>query len=177
MENPLVAVIISAENELPYMEECERMLIGFGIPYEIRVLSLTEAPENCIEWAKTAHTRGIKIIIVGAGAVSPLASTIAAFTPLPVFAVPLPVSPLQGLDSLLSLAQTNLGAPVATFAVGKTGAANAGLLSAKILALQYPHLLETLNNFGLSLKQQVEQKDQALVQDRLQRKAQGFNQG
>ncbi len=172
MENPLVSIVISAENELPYMEECERVLLSFGVPYEIRFLSLQEAPELCIEWAKSIFSRGVKVVIVGSGAVSPLASTISAFTPLPVIAVPLPVSPLQGMDSLLSLAQSNLGAPVATMAVGKVGAANAGLLAVKILAIQYPHLLEIIQSFRQNLQQQVEQKDAALVQDRLQRRNQ-----
>ncbi len=173
METPLVGVVISAENELPYMEECERVLIGFGIPYEIRVLSLQQAPEHCIEWARTAASRGLHTIVVGSGGASGLASAIASFTHLPVIAVPLPVTSLHGLDSLMSMAQSNLGAPVATMSVGKTGAANAGLFATRLLATKYPHLVESIQGYRTSLHQQLEAKDQALHQDRLRRRSSG----
>lgn len=170
METPLVAVIISAENELPYMEECERVLIGFGIPYEIRVLSMQQAPDRALEWARTAAGRGIHVVVVGTGFSSPLANMIASLTHLPVVAVPLPVSSLHGLDALMGMAQTQMGAPVATMAVGKTGAANAGLFATRLLALKYPHLVESIQAYRVSLQQQLEAKDNALLQDRLRRR-------
>jgi 5-(carboxyamino)imidazole ribonucleotide mutase len=173
MENPLIGVVITAENELPYMEECERILVGFGIPYEMRVLSVHQAPSHCIEWARTAASRGLQAIIVGAGWSAPLASVLAAHTTLPVIAVPLPVSSMQGLDSLMGMAQSNLGAPVATMSVGKAGAANAGLLAAQILSLKYPHLVESINGYRQQLAQQLEAKDAALLQDRMRRMSGG----
>ncbi|MBK06339.1 MAG: 5-(carboxyamino)imidazole ribonucleotide mutase [Deltaproteobacteria bacterium] len=175
MENPLIGVVISAENELPYMEECERILVGFGIPYEIRVLSIHQAPEKCIEWAKSAASRGLHAIVCGVGWSAPLASVLAAHTILPVIAVPLPVSSMHGLDSLMGMAQTNLGAPIATMAVGKSGAANAGLFAAQLLCLKYPHLVESINSFRAGLSQQVEAKDAALMQDRMRRMSGGGN--
>jgi 5-(carboxyamino)imidazole ribonucleotide mutase len=171
MDTPLVGLVISAENELPYMEECERILIGFGIPYEIRVLSLQQAPERCIEWARAAAGRGMQAIVVGTGWASSMASAIAAFTSLPVIAVPLPVSSMHGLDALMGMAQSNLGAPVATMAVGKTGAANAGLFATRILSLKYPHLMEAIQQYRVGLQQQVEAKDNFLLQDRLRRRS------
>lgn len=171
METPLVGVVISAENELPYMEECERVLIGFGIPYEIRVLSVQQAPERCLEWARAAAGRGIHVIVVGSGVASPLANIVSSFTHLPVVAVPLPISSLHGLDSLMGMAQNQMGAPVATMALGKIGAANAGLFATRLLALKYPHLVESIQAYRLSLQQQLEAKDHALFQDRLRRRA------
>ncbi len=170
METPLVGVIISAENELPYIEECERILIGFGIPYEIRVLSMQQAPDRCIEWARSAAERGLQAVIVGTGWASSLASAIASFTILPVVAVPLPVSSLHGLDSLMGMAQSNLGSPVATMALGKVGAANAGLFVTRILALKFPHLAEAIQGYRHGLQQQLEAKDTALLQDRMRRR-------
>lgn len=169
MENPLVGVVITAENELPYMEECERILVGFGIPYEMRVLSIQQAPDRCIEWARSAAGRGLQAIVVGTGWSAPLASCIAAHTTVPVIAVPLPVSSMQGLDSLMGMAQSTLGAPVATMAVGKTGAANAALFAAQMMSLKYPHLVESLNGYRSQLAQQLEAKDTALLQDRMRR--------
>lgn len=169
METPLIGVVISAENELPYMEECERILVGFGIPYEIRVLSIHQAPDRTIEWARTAAGRGLQAVIVGTGWAAPLASVLAAYTVLPVIAVPLPVSSMQGLDSLMGMAQSNLGAPVATMSVGKAGAANAGLFAAQLLALKYPHLVESISGYKAQLAQQLEGKDTALLQDRMRR--------
>ena len=169
MDNPLIGVVISAENELPYIEECERILVGFGIPYEIRVLSIHQAPDKCIEWARSASNRGLHAVIVGSGWAAPLASVIASYTILPVIAIPLPVSSMHGLDALMGMAQASMGAPVATMAVGKTGAANAGLLAAQLLALKYPHLIEAISSFKMGLAQQIEAKDTALLQDRMRR--------
>jgi 5-(carboxyamino)imidazole ribonucleotide mutase len=172
MENPLVGVAISAENELPYMEECERILMGFGIPYEMRVLSVHQNLDRVVEWARGAQGRGIQVLIVGAGLAAPLASVIASQTLLPVVAVPLPTSSMQGLDALLGLAQSNVGAPIATMAVGKIGAANAGIFATQLLALKFPeNLLEPLQSFRAGMAQQCDSKDQALYQDRQQRRS------
>ncbi len=170
MENPLVAVVISAENELAYMEECERTLIGFGIPFESRVLSLQQAPEHCIEWARSVEKRGVKVVIAGSSWSAPLASVLSSFTILPVIAVPLPISPMHGLDALMGMAQSYVGAPIATMAVGKPGAANAGQLAVQILALQFPQLGDQLRAYRSGLAKQVEAKDGALYQDRQRRR-------
>jgi phosphoribosylaminoimidazole carboxylase PurE protein len=170
METPLVAVVISAENELAYMEDCERTLIGFGIPYESRVLSIHQAPEHCLEWSRQAAARGVRVIIAGASWSAPLATVISSLTTLPVIAVPLPVSPMHGFDSLMGMAQSYAGAPVATMAIGKPGAANAALLAVRILSLQFPQLGEQLKAYRASITQQVEGKDAALLQDRQRRR-------
>lgn len=173
MENPLIGVVISAENELPYMEECERVLVSFGIPYEIRVLSVHQAPDRCFEWARSASSRGLQAIIVGTGWAAPLSSVIASLTILPVIAVPLPVSSMHGQDALMGMAQSVMGAPVATMAVGKAGAANAGILATQILALKFPQLGEQISQFRTSLVGQIDAKDAALRQDRARRMSGG----
>lgn len=169
MENPLVGVVMSSENELQYMEECERILIGFGIPYEIRVLSPHQSLDRLMEWARSALSRGMHVIIAGAGWAAHLPGTIAALTTLPVIGVPLPTSSMHGMDALLGVLQMSTGVPVATMAVGKVGAANAGILATQILGLKFPQLMESLRSYRAGLAQQVEVKDTALLQDRMRR--------
>ncbi len=171
MENPLIAIVISSDNELPYLEEAERILAGFAIPYEMRMLSIQQSPERCIEWAKSAASRGLKAIIVGSSLSAPLANVIASLTIVPVIAVPLPISSMHGLDSLMGMAQSQLGAPVATMAVGKIGAANAGLFAAQLLATAFPQMVESIKAFRQNLAMQFDNKDNLLHQDRMRRMA------
>jgi len=154
------------ESERPWaraaiMREAGKALEGFGIDYEIDIASAHRSPARTSELARKAATRGIKVIIAGAGGAAHLAGVIAAETTLPVIGVPIP-SVLNGLDSLLSTVQMPAGIPVATVAIGKAGATNAGILAAQILALSDPKLAEKLKAHKEKLAQGVEEKSRKL---------------
>ncbi len=135
MPRPLVAILMGSDSDLDTMSGAAKSLEELGIPYELHVLSAHRSPDRAARFARTAAGRGLKTIICGAGGAAHLAGVIAAGTTLPVIGVPLPSSDLDGLDSLLATVQMPAGIPVATVAIGKAGAANAGLLAAEILAL------------------------------------------
>src|SRR5947199_10094202 len=132
---PLVSIVMGSDSDLEIMSEAGKTLAGFGIAYEIDVTSAHRAPRKTAEFARNAAARGIKVIIAGAGGAAHLAGVIAAESTLPVIGVPIPSSALQGLDSLLATVQMHAGIPVATVAIGKPGAANAGILAVQMLAL------------------------------------------
>lgn len=134
MAKPLVAVVMGSISDLPVMGEAERVLKELDIPYEVSIISAHRTPERTAEFAKTARERGIKVIIAGAGGSAHLAGVMAAYTSLPIIAVPIAATPLAGFDALLSMVQMPPGVPVATMAIN--GAANAAILSAQILALE-----------------------------------------
>ena len=134
-ESPLVSIVMGSDSDLEIMNEAARALDDFGIPYEIDVTSAHRSPARTGEFARKAASRGIKAIIAGAGGAAHLAGVIAAETTLPVIGVPIP-SVLNGLDSLLSIVQMPAGIPVATVAIGKAGATNAGILAAQMIALR-----------------------------------------
>jgi phosphoribosylaminoimidazole carboxylase PurE protein len=138
------------------MEEAGGILKRFDIPYEMTVASAHRSPERAKEYARTAHERGLTVIIAGAGGAAHLAGSIAAETVLPVIGVPIDSSPLQGIDALLATVQMPGGVPVATMAVGKAGARNAGVFAAQILALQQPELHEKLLKYKEEMARQVE---------------------
>jgi 5-(carboxyamino)imidazole ribonucleotide mutase len=142
MEVPLVGIVMGSESDLPVMREAAAVCAEFGVPYEMRVLSAHRTPGDMAWYGRTAHRRGLKVIIAGAGGAAHLPGMLAAFSPLPVIGVPIPSRYLQGLDSLLSIVQMPNGVPVATVAVG--AARNAGLLAVQILATSRPELLERL---------------------------------
>ncbi|SHK91146.1 5-(carboxyamino)imidazole ribonucleotide mutase [Rhodothermus profundi] len=160
---PLVGIAMGSESDLPVMEEAAHVLDAFEVPYEIRVLSAHRTPHRMLEYARTAHTRGLKVIIAGAGGAAHLPGMIAAATPLPVIGVPVPTRHLQGLDSLLSIVQMPGGVPVATVAIGQ--ARNAGLLAVQILASSDATLLQRMLDYKQQLVEKVEQMD-ARVQTR-----------
>ncbi len=160
---PLVGIAMGSESDLPVMEEAAHVLEAFEVPYEIRVLSAHRTPHRMLEYARTAHTRGLKVIIAGAGGAAHLPGMIAAATPLPVIGVPVPTRHLQGLDSLLSIVQMPGGVPVATVAIGQ--ARNAGLLAVQILAAGDSALLQRVIAYKQTLIEKVEQMD-ARVQER-----------
>jgi 5-(carboxyamino)imidazole ribonucleotide mutase len=136
MENkPLVAIVMGSQSDLDTLKEAAAALKEFGVNYEIRVISAHRTPEIASEFALSAKDRGIKVIIAGAGKAAHLAGVLASMTVLPVIGVPMTTSDLGGLDSLLSMVQMPGGIPVATVAIGKTGAKNAALLAIAILAL------------------------------------------
>lgn len=131
----LVSIVMGSKSDLPVMENACEMLKEFGVPYEVRVLSAHRTPEEAHEYATTLIDRGVKVCIAAAGGAAHLAGVIAGSTTLPVIGVPIQTSALGGMDSLLSIVQMPKGIPVATVAIGKAGAANAGILATQILGV------------------------------------------
>src|SRR5213082_1209040 len=144
---PVVSIVMGSDSDLEIMREAAKSLEEFGIGYEIDVTSAHRSPDRTAEYAKKAADRGIRVIIAGAGGAAHLAGVIAAHTWLPVLGVPIQSKALQGLDSLLSIAQMPGGVPVGTLAIGSSGAKNAGLLAASILALSDDKVRKKLEAF------------------------------
>ncbi len=130
---PLVGILMGSDSDLEVMKEASNILRQFEIPHEMKILSAHRTPKLAAEYAETAHTKGIKVVIAGAGGAAHLAGVIAAFSPLPIIAVPIKSKSLEGLDSLLSMVQMPSGVPVATVAIN--GAKNAGILAVQILGI------------------------------------------
>jgi 5-(carboxyamino)imidazole ribonucleotide mutase len=133
-EQPLVGVVMGSDSDWPTMEKAVEVLEQFGVPYEARVVSAHRTPELLVDYSKSAHERGLKVIIAGAGGAAHLPGMVASMTILPVLGVPVKSRALSGMDSLLSIVQMPKGIPVATFAIGDAGAGNAGLSAISILA-------------------------------------------
>jgi phosphoribosylamine--glycine ligase len=159
---PEVGVVMGSDSDLAIMEETAAVLRQFDIHYEMTVASAHRSPERAAQFATSAHKRGIKVIIAGAGHAAHLAGNIAAYTSLPVIGVPIDSSCLQGLDALLSTVQMPPGVPVATVSIGKSGAKNAGILAAQILALSDPNLAQKLQTYKKELAKQIDQKARKL---------------
>jgi phosphoribosylaminoimidazole carboxylase PurE protein len=153
---------MGSDSDLEIMREAAKALQDFGVPYEIDVTSAHRSPARTSKFARAAAGRGIKIIIAGAGGAAHLAGVIAAETTVPVIGVPIPSSSLQGLDSLLATVQMPAGIPVATLAIGKAGASNAGILAAQILALSDQGLAEKMQQHKEKLAKGVEEKSAKL---------------
>ena len=153
-EQPLVGVLMGSKSDAEVMKGCSNTLSEMKIPHEVRVLSAHRTPEQTREYAESAASRGINVMIAGAGWAAHLAGVVAAHTRLPVIGVPIDSSPLQGMDSLLSTVQMPPGIPVATVSIGKGGATNAAVLAAEILALKFPDIAERLKAYreGLTRK-------------------------
>ena len=162
MKKPIVSIVMGSDSDLEIMRDAAKMLEEFGIPYEMDVTSAHRSPRRTSEYASEAAGRGIKVIIAGAGGAAHLAGVIAAESTLPVIGVPIPSSSLQGLDSLLATVQMPAGIPVATVAIGKAGAANAGILAAQMLALSDPALAKKLTAHKEKLARSVEEKSRKL---------------
>jgi 5-(carboxyamino)imidazole ribonucleotide mutase len=143
----MIGIVMGSTSDWETMKAAARMLEEFGVPYEAKALSAHRTPELVAEWAKSAAGRGMKAIIAGAGGAAHLAGVVAAHTTLPVLGVPMPSKHLQGLDSLLSTVQMPKGIPVATFAIGEAGAANAALFAVAMLALGDKALGQKLAEF------------------------------
>ena len=163
MEKPLVGIVMGSASDRSVMEEAAGVLKGFEVPYEMTVTSAHRSPERTREYATSAHKEGLEVIIAGAGGAAHLAGSIAAETVLPVIGVPIDSSPLQGMDALLATVQMPAGVPVATMAVGKAGARNAGILAVQILALHHPELHKKLLEFRKKMVRQVEEAAKKLV--------------
>lgn len=141
---PLVGVIMGSKSDWEHMASASEVMNELKVAYEVRVLSAHRTPDQTLEYAASAKSRGLRAIIAGAGGAAHLAGVVAAKTILPVIGVPMPTTSLNGIDSLLSIVQMPRGVPVATMAIGKAGAANAGLLAAAIIALSDESLAERL---------------------------------
>ena len=143
----MIGIVMGSTSDWETMKAAAKMLDDFGVPYEAKAMSAHRTPELVAEWATSAAKRGMKAIIAGAGGAAHLAGVVAAHTTLPVLGVPMPSKHLQGLDSLLSTVQMPKGIPVATFAIGEAGAANAALFAVAMLALADSKLASKLAEF------------------------------
>jgi 5-(carboxyamino)imidazole ribonucleotide mutase len=159
-----VLIIMGSDSDERVMRAASDALDEFGVGYGLRVSSAHRSPKQTAELAETASGRGGKVIIAGAGAAAHLAGVIAAHTTLPVIGVPIDSSPLKGVDALLSTLQMPAGIPVATMAVGRAGATNAGILAVQILALGDSALRAKLGRYKKKLAKAVEEKDRKLVE-------------
>ena len=152
-----IGIVMGSQSDWPVMEHAAKMLKAFGVDYETRVVSAHRTPDLLFEYAEQAEGRGLAAIIAGAGGAAHLPRMLAAKTHVPVLGVPVPSRYLRGEDSLLSIVQMPKGIPVATFAIGEAGAANAGLFAVAMLAGQDPQLADRLKAF------RAEQRDSVLA--------------
>lgn len=162
VKKPLVAILMGSDSDRAVMEEAGKILDEFQVPWEMTVASAHRSPKRAADIAEKAASRGIEVIIAGAGGAAHLAGVLAAHTILPVIGVPME-STLLGLDSLLSTAQMPAGVPVATVAIGKAGARNAGILAVQILAKKFPELGNALERYKATLAAKVEEQAQKLA--------------
>jgi phosphoribosylaminoimidazole carboxylase PurE protein len=160
-----VAILMGSDSDLPVMENAAKVLKEFKIPYEMTLASAHRSPERTRRYVKEAEGRGVEVFIAGAGGAAHLAGVVAAETILPVIGVPIDSSPLNGLDALLSTAQMPGGVSVATMAIGKAGAKNAGIFAAQILARKRPEIAERLREYKLSMARELEEKANRLLKD------------
>lgn len=160
MKKPIVGIIMGSDSDLPAMQEAAAVLEQFGVPYEMRITSAHRTPEVMSAYASAAQKRGLKVIIAGAGGAAHLPGMTASHTPLPVIGVPIKTKALDGLDSLLSIAQMPGGVPVATVAIG--GGKNAGLLAVQILAVSDKRLMKEMVSYKKELEKESKKKDEAL---------------
>jgi phosphoribosylamine--glycine ligase len=159
---PQVGIVMGSDSDLDIMKETAAILKKFQIPYEMTVASAHRSPQRAADFAGSALERGLKVIVAGAGHAAHLAGVLAAHTRLPVIGVPIDSSCLQGLDALLATVQMPPGIPVATMAIGKSGARNAGILAAQIIAGSNLELGQKLENFKQEMALQVEKKAKAV---------------
>jgi len=162
MTQPQIAIIMGSDSDLPTMQDAIAVCAEFNIECEVAIVSAHRTPERMFAYAQSAHQRGIKVIIAGAGGAAHLPGMVASLTPLPVIGVPVSSRHLQGLDSLYSIVQMPAGIPVATVAIGN--AKNAGLLAVQILATAKSELLEKVQQYRQTLAQSVMDKQAKLDQ-------------
>ena len=157
---PLVGILMGSDSELEIVKEASDILKQFEIEHEMKILSAHRTPKLAADYAETAHTKGIKVIIAGAGSAAHLAGVIAALSPLPIIGVPIKSKSLEGLDSLLSMVQMPSGVPVATVAIN--GAKNAGILAAQILGVGNPSIQTKVLEYKAILEKEVVAKNDKL---------------
>ncbi len=160
MRKPLVGIIMGSDSDLPVMRAAVEMCVEFGIDYEVDIVSAHRTPEKLVRYASSAEERGLRVIIAGAGGAAHLPGMVAAITVLPVIGVPVRSSSLDGMDSLLSIAQMPGGVPVATVAIN--GAKNAGILAAQIIGSSDSDLRKKIAVYKNKLQNEVEQKSEKL---------------
>ncbi|HEY9887309.1 MAG TPA: 5-(carboxyamino)imidazole ribonucleotide mutase [Candidatus Obscuribacterales bacterium] len=160
MTSPPIGIIMGSDSDLPTMQAAIAVCEDFDVAYEVAIVSAHRTPDRMVTYAKTAHERGLKVIIAGAGGAAHLPGMVAALTPLPVIGVPVKTSTLSGVDSLYSIVQMPGGIPVATVAIGN--AKNAGLLAVQILATHQPALLAQVQTYRQDLAAQVMEKQARL---------------
>ena len=162
---PVISVVMGSQSDLPVMTETTKVLEYFEVCHDVRIISAHRTPRKAHEFAVNAKGQGIQVIIAGAGKAAHLAGVLASLTTLPVIGIPMPTSDLGGLDSLLSTVQMPGGIPVATTAIGKAGAKNAGLLAVAILALSNEKLATKLSICREKMWREVEQADEHIRGD------------
>ncbi|MEQ1830044.1 MAG: 5-(carboxyamino)imidazole ribonucleotide mutase [Pirellula sp.] len=150
-----VSVIMGSQSDWETMSEACEVLKSFDVPYETKIVSAHRTPQFMVDYASSAKKRGLQVIIAGAGGAAHLPGMVASCTTLPVLGVPVYTRNLQGLDSLLSIVQMPRGVPVATLAIGSSGARNAGLLAVRILSLANPDLMRSMEKFMLDQTESV----------------------
>lgn len=158
--NPVVGIVMGSDSDLAVMQEAAEVCAEFGVPYEMRILSAHRTPQDMADYATSAHDRGIRVIIAGAGGSAHLPGMIAAFCALPVIGVPIPTKQLRGLDSLMSIVQMPAGVPVATVAIG--GGRNAGLLSVEMLSIADASLYDLLKEYKSRIANESRDKNSSL---------------
>lgn len=157
---PLVGIVMGSDSDWPTVEPAAQVLAEFSVPMEIGVVSAHRTPERMLDYAREAHTRGVKVIIACAGGAAHLPGMVAAATPLPVIGIPRALKNLDGLDSLLSIVQMPAGVPTATVSID--GAKNAGLLAVRTLAVADDRLMEAMVAYQENMKNEVLEKDRRL---------------
>ena len=160
---PRVGIVMGSDSDLEVLRETIKVLDEIGIPHEVVVASAHRTPDQTRRYATRAERRGIRVLIAGAGGAAALPGFLAALTLLPIIGVPINSTPLNGLDSLLSIAQMPKGVPVATVAVGKWGAANAGILAAQILALSDARIRKSLAAYRKAMAAEVRQRSRRVA--------------
>jgi len=161
MKRARVAVMMGSDSDLLTMDEAVKVLTEYGVGVEVRILSAHRSPDDTAKFAKKAREKGFSVIIAGAGGAAHLAGVVASHTTLPVIGVPMETKELKGIDSLLSTVQMPSGVPVATVAIGKTGAKNAGILALQILGVADKAVAKKLENLKRSLVENVRNKDRS----------------
>jgi phosphoribosylaminoimidazole carboxylase PurE protein len=161
-KQPLVGILMGSDNDYEIMAETGKALKELGIAFEMKVSSAHRTPERTAAYVRAARGNGIKVLIAGAGAAAHLAGVVAAETTLPVIAVPIDATSLRGLDALLAMVQMPAGIPVATMAIGKAGARNAGIFAAQILSVENAGVAKALQEQRLKMAAGVEAKSDAL---------------
>ena len=156
-DTPVVGVIMGSQSDWPVMQKACDILDQLGVAYEAKIVSAHRTPDRLFDYAKRAKSRGLKVIIAGAGGAAHLPGMAASMTPLPVLGVPVQSRALSGMDSLLSIAQMPKGIPVGTLAIGDAGAANAGILAASIIALEDDDVADKLDAFRAAQSSAVQE--------------------
>ena len=172
MNNPLVGIIMGSDSDLPIMNEAKQILDSFGVANEITIVSAHRTTRRMVQYATSAKKRGVEVIIAGAGGAAHLPGMIASLTAVPVIGVPIKTKTLEGLDSLLSIAQMPPGVPVAAMAIN--GAKNAGLLACQILGTKYSHIRTKIEEYKFELEQNVLKKARKLEKSGVERYLRGL---